>query len=347
MLEGERLIAFRVDGNDKICSGHVMRCLAIAKALNNKKQQCIFIIADGIMKEIIEKNGFDVICLDTQWDNMEDEISVLIPKLEKIKPKLIIVDSYYVTQKYMNDIKETIKLAYIDDINAFEYRCDLLINYSIYGNEMKYTGVEKEKQLIGCKYVPLRSEFQDVGKRKIKDEVKDILISTGGADIYGIGPRLVDSLIEIANRNNIVIHIVSGSLNSQREMLRRQSRKYNNLIVHENVTEMCKLMCKCDMAISASGSTLYELCATGMPTISYFFADNQIYNSMAFEKNNIIPTAGDWRENAEQVIYNIINFTEDMINNRHKRIALSEKMQTIVDGKGAQRLADYIVRYIE
>lgn len=39
--------------------------------------------------------------------------------------------------------------------------------------------------------------------------------------------------------------------------------------------KMSELMQQCDMAVSAAGSTLYELCACGMPTITYVLADNQ------------------------------------------------------------------------
>lgn len=50
---------------------------------------------------------------------------------------------------------------------------------------------------------------------------------------------------------------------------------------------------KCDVAISACGSTLYELAVCGVPTIGIIIADNQIgicekLNNMGVIKNRLV-----------------------------------------------------------
>ena len=71
-------------------------------------------------------------------------------------------------------------------------------------------------------------------------------------------------------------------------------------------------MKKVDVAISAGGTTLYELCACGTPTISYSFADNQLNNVKQFDEDGIIPYAGDVRY--EDISLSIRNNIKKMMN---------------------------------
>ena len=69
-----------------------------------------------------------------------------------------------------------------------------------------------------------------------------------------------------------------------------------NAVLHINEHNMSALMQKCDIAISAAGSTLYELCATGIPAITYTLADNQLIAAEQFDKQGIMLSAGDCRD---------------------------------------------------
>jgi spore coat polysaccharide biosynthesis predicted glycosyltransferase SpsG len=53
-------------------------------------------------------------------------------------------------------------------------------------------------------------------------------------------------------------------------------QKNRNVVLHENVSKMSEIMLRSDISISAGGSTLYELCACGTPTLGMVIADNQI-----------------------------------------------------------------------
>ena len=93
---------------------------------------------------------------------------------------------------------------------------------------------------------------------------------------------------------------------------------------------------KADLAISAGGTTLYELSAKGTPAISYSFADNQLKNVHQFEQDGLIPYAGDVRY--DDVYDNIYRLYQeyDALNLRK---ACSERMQKVIDGQGAARIA--------
>ena len=100
---------------------------------------------------------------------------------------------------------------------------------------------------------------------------------------------------------------------------------------------MARFMQEADLAVSAGGTTLYELCAVGTPAISYSFADNQLGNVEKFEEDGMISYAGDLRR--DPVAEHVAAYLDYFGQNQKVRRERSLKMQELVDGKGALRIA--------
>lgn len=100
-------------------------------------------------------------------------------------------------------------------------------------------------------------------------------------------------------------------------------------------------MQEADIAISAGGTTLYELCALGVPTISYAFVDNQLDNVKQFQADDIIAYAGDVRE--ENIVDKINMYLKKYMNDMELRKKKSLQMQRFIDGKGAERIAEALI----
>ena len=104
---------------------------------------------------------------------------------------------------------------------------------------------------------------------------------------------------------------------------------------------MSEIMRECDVAVSAAGSTLYELCACGVPTVTYVFADNQINGADEFSRLGLMINAGDIRETnyeCDSILYSLRKMIEDS----EIRTSISYKMKSVVDGNGAERIIKYL-----
>ena len=101
------------------------------------------------------------------------------------------------------------------------------------------------------------------------------------------------------------------------------------------------LMASCQLAISAAGTTLYELCAMGIPTVSFAIADNQLSSACAFDHAGAIPFLGDVRSSGEEVIKKAASWAASKICHTEYSSLLSQSrlMQSLVDGQGALRIA--------
>ncbi len=204
------MILFRADANPNIGMGHIMRCLSIADAmaatsnstiLPRGKQDIKFVLADNSISQLIRDRGYEPIVLNTPYDRMEEELGVWEKLIPSIDSDLLIVDSYFVTDHYLSWLREEVgRVCYIDDVLSFPYPTDILINYNAYASisdyQALYEGCEdKPEFILGVEYAPLRSSFIGVEGREQREEVKDLLLSTGGSDGHG-AERLAEALFE-------------------------------------------------------------------------------------------------------------------------------------------------------
>lgn len=346
------MLLIRTDANKQIGMGHVMRCLTIAKAANGAGIQSVFLLADEEAAEFLKEQQQEVCILHTDYARMEEEIPVLLKETKRLakkqsdpmakqkEPQVLLIDSYRITCSYLKRVRKSFcakeggKLALLEDYGNIPYETDILINYNIYGPDFSY---EKQAKtvLAGCDYMPLRPEFakQEYSVRKT---VKDILVTTGAGDPYRIGEKLAK---QFAGRTDFCLHIVCGKFSESREALLLLEKEYKNIKVYQDVKKMWELMAACDVAVSAAGTTLYELCAIGVPAVCFSFADNQVLPGKAFAAKTPVVYAGDYEKEKESVILNIREEVEKLAAmTQEERRKISGRLKGMVDGKGAERI---------
>ncbi len=340
-------IGIRVDANPHIGTGHMMRCLSIAAAFKQQGMNCIFFVADAEAVEFIHTHGFDAVALDTRWDDLEEETGRLIQTLWLYGIGKLLVDSYYVTPRYLTQLRERVKVICIDDLNPFMYPVDMLINYNVYYNLFGYPQAyanTSTQLLLGCDYAPLRAEFSGLTS-PCREKVKRVLITTGGTDNLGVTGEL---LKEIAARNlfeDVTFDVIMGRFSGHTEELAHICDKRLGIVLHRDVQCMSELMIGCDFAITAGGTTLYELCACGLPAVTFALADNQLYAVRQFDVEGLMPYAGDMREDAGEVINTLIEHMQAAIFGSQDRHEIVIKMRRLVDGCGALRIAAAIAAF--
>lgn len=339
----------RTDGNPKIGAGHVMRCLSIAEALKDLGEVVLFITADETSVKLIESRGFGYLVLHTRWDDMEGELQKLLTVISENKIDKLFIDSYQITEKYMLTLRQYVKTAYIDDRGEWVYPTDVLINYNMQAPEVDYESLYRRKAfrtprlLLGCEYVPVRKEFGNV-EYKVREFARDILITTGGADMYNAAGHILNKLLEHADQNPLLrYHIVSGAYNEHMESLKNIAKANSQVYVYENVSDMWNLMKKCDIAVSAAGSTMYELAVVGIPTVYFYFVDNQEKNAEAFE--TLAKNAGNYALDAERTVEKIVDYVLEYHNSYAGRKEAHEKMRQREFENGIFRLAEELKGY--
>lgn len=283
-------IAIRADGGSQIGMGHIMRTLVLAKELVKTNEIFYICRIDSPLSdkykggiEKIKSEGFEVKYIN--------ETSV-IEGLKRINADCLITDSYEVDEKYFDETKNIYKkTGYIDDMNLYYFNVDFIINQNFGAENMIYRTNEDTKLFLGTKYLMLREEFRNYSEKVIKKNVKDILITVGGSDNNKITNRLMDFVKDM----NYYFHVVVGPAFKDIDELEKFSQKNSKFKLYYNAN-MPDLMNACDLAISSSGSTLYELMTMTVPTIGIVIADNQRKIAVNMHKSGLIYNIGDFIE---------------------------------------------------
>ena len=352
------MVVIRADANSKIGMGHVMRCLSVADALVKRREEVLFVTADDTPVPLLTKKGIPYRVLHTDYADMEAELPELLAVLRELTLRAespeaallqrntsILVDSYYVTEKYLAALKSRITTIYMDDIYAFSYPVDMLINYNIYGEEMGYekdAAFADTKLLLGTEYVPLREEFL-AGEQQRTAANCGILITTGGSDSFNLAGQLLMEAMKYDALKEKEYHVVSGSLNPHIGELQALAEKHENIHIHCNVTNMAELMAESEVALSAGGSTLYELCAMGVPVIAFSFAENQERLVQTFVKRGIAQYGGNYRTDGNKMIQNTIAGLQKLCGDEALKTEYRRKALQLVDGRGAERIAEALL----
>lgn len=334
-------IFIRTDANEHIGMGHLMRCITIAKQIVNHK--CIFLVSDLEAHGIVKSNGFESIYLNTNYKDfscMEALKIVNIGKKQHIRA--ILVDSYYVNEEYLVELKKWFLIACFNARKIF-LPADVIINYNVNCNIKLYQKLyhgSNAKLLLGSEYVPLRDEFKSLKPYKVKDNMTKITIMTGGTDSHNFMGKFAKLICDNPLYYNLQFVFISGKYNTFSEQLVEYAQKKKNVSVIENANNIAELMYESDLVVSAGGTTIYELCAVGVPAIIFSMAYNQKGETEYLGKRGAIKYIGEctgkgFEEMLKEAVY-------ELINEREERVAISRKMQTIADGYGAARIANIL-----
>lgn len=333
------MLHIRTDGNAKIGTGHMMRCMEIAKAYEETVGSVQFLVADDDSKNFIESKGFLCYKMDSVWNDMETELDRLSKCKEECKVERLLIDSYFVTKEYVNAWKSLgVKVAYLDDLAKDDFAPTALFNGAIWATKEKYAGVctNATKLYLGCKYLPLRKEFSTIEPKKVNQKADKILVLSGGTDPYHFLLRFIDNIPKDMD-GECQYYLVCGIFNEDYEKILAACKERDNIHVLRNAGNLYEYMLMADVAVSAGGMTLYELCACGTPAITYLLADNQQGNIDGFIKEDIFETIGDIRD---EIDFNLLfEQVRSLLNDYEKRMQKAERIQKLVDGKGAYRIA--------
>ncbi|TCB52214.1 UDP-2,4-diacetamido-2,4,6-trideoxy-beta-L-altropyranose hydrolase [Acinetobacter terrestris] len=358
------IFGFRVDASIQIGSGHVIRCLTIADALKQKGHTCVFICREhvGHLMDLIHMHGHTIyelnpFKLDSQeylteyqkWLGTTEEIdaqqTLVALGHEAIQLDWMVVDHYALSEVWETRIRTMIaKILVIDDLANRKHDADLLLDcgleYTV--NDYQLLNARSAKYLLGAEYALLRPEFSEHRKNQPiryqkEKEIFKVLINLGGVD----KDNLTSKILKIFEEDTLFKHrfdltIVMGISAPWKEQIIQQAEllPYPSKVL-VNVSNMAELMKTHDFAIGAAGSTAWERCCLGLPTIMICMAENQ--KMIAQNLNNLGAAISIDQQEVEQGLGKILSSLT-----LSKLEIMSEKARLITQGHGVELLLNQI-----
>lgn len=299
-------VAFRVDISNEIGTGHYMRMSVLSEAFTELGCRCVFFKSAD---EPVDYSGFDIVVLDT----------------------------YQISDAYISSLRTPGRILVCYDDNAlYTYDCDILLNANFHANELSFRFAgESPVLLLGAKYALLRQEFRKVQPITIREKAKRIFICFGGSDLQNFTPFAVRALQEIPG---VCLTVVLGAYTACDT---EDALMNANVEVIKSPPSLCDVMVRCDIAVTAAGSMVYELASLGLPAIVITQADNQNLIAKYLQRNKMMRWVGSWSDaNPELLRQETISLLNDPIRRKTEAQLLTQK----VNRNGAVEAAKVILK---
>ncbi|NLO17328.1 MAG: UDP-2,4-diacetamido-2,4,6-trideoxy-beta-L-altropyranose hydrolase [Arcobacter butzleri] len=264
-------ILFRVDSSATIGTGHIMRCLALAKEF--EKNSVIFATQDlqGNINYKIKEAGYEIKLLK---NNSLGELHKLIKQLSI---NLIIIDSYNISYKFEQRLKKRNPqrvLMVLDDLYK-QHHCDILLNHNIYAKKSRYKGLVPKNCDIKCgaKYTLLREEFKKAKNLVVDRSQTSIFVAMGGNDHSNLTQKILQSIQEL--KKNILINVVTTKANQHLVSLKEYCEDKENIKLHIDSKEIAFLIKQSSLAIITPSVIANEVYYLDVDMIAIQTAKNQ------------------------------------------------------------------------
>lgn len=317
-------VVIRTDASIEIGTGHVMRCLTLAKQLKRHGAEVTFVCRnlEGNSISYLKGQGIRMTTLplmgnQIEWQMDAEETITIIKEMDN-EVDLIIVDHYGLDSRWESELRHyTKRIMVIDDLADRPHDCDLLLdqNYYLDMNERYKRLVPNHCiQMLGPNYVLLREEFLQIANkpRERTGEVNNILVFFGGTDPTGETIKTLKAIREL-NIPQIEINVVVGASNPKRREIELMCKGMLHTNFYCQVSNMAELMWQADLAIGAGGSTTWERCLLGLPTMVVIIADNQREVTHAVAKQGSVIYLGEHTDvDKQQIQKYLLNSLDDM-----------------------------------
>jgi UDP-2,4-diacetamido-2,4,6-trideoxy-beta-L-altropyranose hydrolase len=318
-------VAIRADASLQIGSGHVMRCLTLAAALRDRGAECHFICRElpGHIGELVRDRQFALHTLPPCSDHaMRDagETASWLPShadwlgcswqedarqseeiLKALQPDWLVTDHYAIDARWHAALSPHYgRLMVIDDLADRPQLGDILLDQTFARSQGDYADCVPEncRLLCGSRYALLRPEFsslreQSLQRRKTTAGVRHLLVTMGGIDKDNVTVQVLDALSDSELPADCEITIVMGMTAPWLDEVRTRAASLAwPTRVRVNARDMASIMASADLCIGAAGSTAWERCTLGLPTIMVITAANQVGIAAALQGNGAALCAG-------------------------------------------------------
>lgn len=334
-------LCIRADATQKIGTGHVMRCLALAQEARRNGFSALFI--GHIAPSLTERLKFEGFQTFIYKDNLtvDEDLACLLRVAQGVSS--VVIDHYALGYDYLNEVYDAApNLLVIDDYNnRSSYPANLLLNQNISANRYLYN--TKAKMLLGPRYCLLRSEFLKYPRKNAyaKKKIRKILVTMGGGN-GGSQIFTVLKALEFIRIQDLHIKVVLGPAFSFHQKIEEFiDHSGLHVDVHSNVNNMAELYTWADAVITGGGSTIYEVAYFRLPAAIVCLADNQRDLSDELYQRGMVSLIDN-----KASISTIAEQLEHFIKNHKQAQHLAKAIGSITDGFGARRVMSKLVKRI-
>ena len=306
-----------------------MRCLTLARELQQRNHEAVLFINQhhiSWLEEEITRSGIKTAVAPTQILHSEGIL--------KLNPDIVVVDSYWINPIDISELNTKIPVVAIVDEETRGIDCSLYVDQNL-GSEVKWAGKNAGRVLAGSRYALIRKEITRLSPRQASNHFSstpNVLIFAGGTDATGVIPELLPVVDQVDL--DFSITVVTGDHSFSKDLLLRHTTNFTSA-----TTEFDSLLDRADIVIGAAGTSTWEICTLGIPSIFLAVVENQLQVISAIEKAHCgesINLVADRNRLSSQLQTKL----KELLTSQELRAEFSRNCAAHFDGLGSSRVAE-------
>lgn len=364
-------ILFRTDASTEIGTGHVMRCLTLADALAAEGASAHFLCRahPGHLAALIERRGHGVTLLaaagegdaadgrlaHSAWlgSSVAADIAEALKAADDVRPDWVVVDHYALDAEWETAMRRAgARILAIDDLADRAHDCDVLLDQNLGRSAQDYAPLVPADAVVlaGPAYALLRDQFGAARAssllRRQDGALRTVLVNLGGVDRDDATSAVLSALAAANGAASLRVRVVLGASALWGERVRALAATLPfEAQVMQGIDDMAAEMAAADLAIGAAGSTSWERCALGLPTVMLVLADNQRAIAAALDAAGCAINLGDPLAVGFPSV--LIDAFDSLLADRARLASMGVSAASLVDGRGVRRVIEAMERQYE
>jgi spore coat polysaccharide biosynthesis predicted glycosyltransferase SpsG/CMP-N-acetylneuraminic acid synthetase len=304
-----RKLVFVVCGSRELGLGHVYRSLVIANEL--PLYEICFMVVPGhdLAAEKIREHGYHVDSL---------EAGDFAQQVLALRPNMVVNDILDTHEDYIRKLKSGgVKVINFEDLGPGSREADVVVN-AVYPDG----GGEKPSNVYsGYKYFCTRDEFLFSDPKVIDRDVRNVLLTFGGADENNITLKVLRAIAPYCCSRGIEITIVVGPGNNHFESL----LDFPDVVIVRNTNNISDYMLAADLIFTSAGRTTYEIACLGVPTIVLAQNPRELTHLFAHPDNGFVNLGLGVEVADESILQTFVNLAQSYEDRRRSQECMLAK----------------------
>lgn len=354
-------VAIRVDASAEMGTGHLKRCLSLAQALAEAGAQTRLICRplDTVAAQVLALQDVAVDWLPAAsaayvpdpsapphatWARVDwlDDAQQTAETLAEWAPDWMVVDHYAFDARWHQAVRQALdcRLLVIDDLADRPLAADALLDHNWDDDHRhKYAACVQGKPtwLTGPRHALLAPAYRHAVRCVLRDKVRSIGIFMGGTDPGGASARVVKACRTAGFGGPL--EVVSTSASPHLAGLRQACASDQATTLTLDEPDLAAFFARHDLQIGAGGGATWERCCIGAPTITLVLATNQAVVVQALDRLGALRAARLGNTPVTAELPTLTDALDQLLTDAAARAALGKRAATLVDGRGAQRVA--------
>lgn len=344
-MSASSVILFRCEVSAAVGIGHLMRSRTFAAVLRERGQRCIMVGPGADYRTDGDEALFDAWLPVPEWRSGEKDAGIVVDVARGHGARRAVIDDYRADEDFQSVLEDAglVWMQHFDASKPRRFRADMIVHGSPSETAERwgpYLLNPETEMLFGPRYAVLRPEFPPA-LRPDGRPVETILVSFGGGDDQGAIALTLETLA--ANLPSVRFAVMSGARNPNNAAIGEWIAKSGDdrVTLHIQPQDVAGLFAGCDLAVLGGGISIYEAASCGLPMVLMALADNQLRQCAAWQELGTATFLGRVGEVGHEALAQEV---AALVADDRRRAAMSAVGRASVDGRGAERLANHLLK---